>query len=435
MKKILFIFLILLTPLSSFGATREIRDTEIESVMSDLIRPIEKAAKMPRGRLRIHILSGSDFNAFVTSGEDVYVYAGLIMNLENPNAVQAVVAHEMGHIVGGHYAGMMARIKTEIVGAIIMQTLGAAVMVANPEAGMGVMAGAAGVTKQNLMSFSRDEERLADATGMKFMKDAGLPLGGFIDMMEIMQGRTQYLESRINTNDISHPTTTERLMHAKEWVAKNGGRDGALDADLTRRYLMARAKLAGYLMPERAVRDMYASGKSDPAKYAFAISALRGNKLNDSLKLAKELSDANKKNPYFYELIGDIESQRGNYSDAIKAYEKSLATLGADSPQISGSMALAMVERAGKNDARDAVKILKKALVSGGGEYPFLYFVLARAYAAVQENGLSDWAMAEYYWANDKKKDAKKFAERAKKKLDANSPEYKKTEDILRKND
>ncbi|MDR0449523.1 MAG: M48 family metalloprotease [Rickettsiales bacterium] len=436
MKRIAIIFAVFVFAAvpPALADTRVIHDTEIESVIQKLVAPIAKAAKMPEGRLRIHILADNDLNAFVSGGEDIYVYAGTIMKLENPNALQAVIAHELGHIIGGHYTAMMSRLEQEMVASIIMQSLGIAVLAINPEAGAGMMMGLPGITKANLMSFSRDEERLADTTGLGLMKTANLPRGGFVDMMELMHSHHVYLESRGNPNDRSHPSTGERLMNIREWIAKNGGAGGELSADVVKEYQMARAKLIGYMQSEKAVADMYPDKKSAPAKYARAISDLRRSKLKTALRAAEELADSYKTNPYFFELIGDINMQSGRYSEAIDAYEKSLSLLDDDSMQISGALALALALRNKKDDCATAVQICKRALLLNGTSArfdPFLYFVMARAYSAQGKNGLSDWAMAEYYWATNKKKESKKFAGRAKKNLPVNSAEYQKVEDIL----
>jgi predicted Zn-dependent protease len=415
---------------------REINDTEIETVVEKLIQPIARAAKIPDRRLRVHIIADNDLNAFVSSGEDIYIYAGTIMKLENPNAFQAVVAHELGHIIGGHYTNMMSRVEKELVAAIIMQSLGIALLAINPEAGAGVMMGAPGITQSNLMAFSRDEERLADMTGLGLLKSAGLPRGGFIEMMEIMHGQNVYIENAKNHSQISHPTTAERLMNGRQWILKNGGDGGELPKDLVREYQMARAKLIGYLQSEKSVQDLYPSKNSVAAKYARAISDLRRSKLKTALKTAQELSKADKSNPYFFELAGDIYMQTGKYSDAIESYEKSLSLLEDESMQISAALALALVERNEKDDAAEATRKAKRALILAGPSAkhnPFLYFILARAYASQNMQGLSDWATAEYNWSLGKKKEAKKFAERAKKVLPADSAEYKKSEDILRK--
>ena len=116
---LLFIFLVL-----PAGAVSLINDTETESVITDLIAPLASAADIPDGRLRVHIVDDNDFNAFVMGGEDVYVYTGLLKQIKSPDALQAVVAHELGHTLGGHTAQMADRMSAEMTRTMLIQAFG-----------------------------------------------------------------------------------------------------------------------------------------------------------------------------------------------------------------------------------------------------------------------------------------------------------------------
>ena len=128
-------------------AASQINDTEIERAVTELIDPLADAAGIPDGRLKIHIIDDDDFNAFVTGGEDVYIYTGLLKQIKTPNALQAVVAHEMGHMIGGHMAQMRDRMAAEMKRTMLIQALGVGLMVAggNPSLGAGVLAGSTAI--------------------------------------------------------------------------------------------------------------------------------------------------------------------------------------------------------------------------------------------------------------------------------------------------
>ena len=159
-----------------------INDTEIEKEITNIIMPIAKAADIPENRLKIYIVRDDSFNAFVRGGEDIFVYTGLLKQIKNPNALRAVVAHELGHTISGHMVQISQRMHDEIVRALIIQTLGVGLMVAggNPSAGAGVMAGATGIAQQSLLSFSRDEERMADDMAIDLMIRANQNPNGLI---------------------------------------------------------------------------------------------------------------------------------------------------------------------------------------------------------------------------------------------------------------
>lgn len=185
MRKILSVIFSLFICAPLYAASL-IHDTETEKLLTELIQPLATAAKIPDGRLKIHIVDDDDFNAFVSGGEDVYVYTGLLRQIKTPDAFQAVVAHEMGHMLGGHTAQMADRMSAEIKRTMLIQALGVGLMVAggNPALGAGVLAGAGGVAQQSMLAFTRDEERIADNMGVDLMVRANQNPNGFITVFE-----------------------------------------------------------------------------------------------------------------------------------------------------------------------------------------------------------------------------------------------------------
>ena len=138
MRKIFVFLLSLIVAIPSMGASL-INDTETERVIGELVAPLARAANIPDGRMKIHIVNDEDFNAFVMGGEDIYVYTGLLKQIKTPNALQAVIAHELGHTLGGHMAQMSDRMNAEMKRTMLIQALGVGLMVAggNPTLGAG----------------------------------------------------------------------------------------------------------------------------------------------------------------------------------------------------------------------------------------------------------------------------------------------------------
>ena len=415
----------------TWGATL-INDTETERLLYELVRPLADAADITPDRLSVHIINDSDFNAFVRGGEDVFVNTGLLTQIKNPDALQSVIAHELGHTIGGHMAQLSSRMDAEMKRTMLIQALGIGLMVAggNPSLGAGVLAGAGGVATSSMMAFSRDEERIADNLGIDLMIKSNLNPNGFITVFEQMDEITGAMESRINPNRINHPLTRERLKNATEYIAKHAPNytpksTTARDA----RYELVRAKLIGYLDTFENVKIKYPStDKSDPAIYARAIANMRGGNLAGAGVGTRTLISRHPDNPYFYELLGDIEYQFGHYDTSIDAYEKSLS-LADDAPQIQTALALVLTERRRPDDLPRAIELCKRALLAEPA--PLTYWTLARAYD--ENDGRADWAMAEYYQMMGKTKDAHRYAKLAQKKLKKTDPEYIKSSDILKK--
>ena len=428
MRKVIA-FLLAVFFMTHAHAASMINDTETEKLLADLIQPLASAAKIPDGRLKIQIVDDDDFNAFVSGGEDVYVYTGLLKQIKTPNALQAVVAHEMGHMLGGHTAQMSDRLSAEMKRTMLIQALGVGLMVAggNPSLGAGVLAGSSGIAQQSMLAFTRDEERIADNMGVNLMIDAGQNPNGFVTVFEQMHDLTGALESKINPNRINHPLTNERLNNVKSQI-KQHDISGTKTAQ-TDKYEMVRAKLIGYLDNSKSVLTKYPyTDKSNPALYARAIANMRGGNLDGAKTGVQTLISRMPNNPYMYELMGDIEYQFGHYDDSVLAYEQALK-LTKNAPQIQTALALVLTERKKPNDNARAIELCKTSLLSE--PTTFTYWVLARAYGDT-DLGRSAWAMAEYYHMNQKEDDAKKYAKIAQKHLKKTDPEYIKASELDR---
>lgn len=431
MRKIFVILFSVFVVSNANGAT-VINDTEIERGISDIIMPIARAAKIPENRLKIYIINDDDFNAFVRGGEDIFIYTGLLKQIKNPNALRAVIAHELGHTIGGHMVQISQRMHDEMMRTMIIQALGVGLMVAggNPTAGVGVMAGATGIAQQSLLSFSRDEERMADDMAIDLMVAANQNPNGLLDVFDQMHNMSSEFESRVNPNHINHPLTNERINNTKTKISKLKSVPKKSESEIAREnknYEILRAKLIGYLDQSKNVIAQYPySNKSDAAIYARAIANMRAGDLASAKTGTQTLINRNPNNPYFYELLGDIEYQYGAYDDSVRAYEQSLKQT-TNAPQIETALALVLSERNKPGDSTRAIELCKKVILTE--QSPLSYWILAR----VTKDGESDWAMAEYYNMNGDTKNAKKYAKSAQKKSKKGTPEYIKSDDILRK--
>lgn len=431
MKKI---FIILISVFLAFNANAAtlINDTEIESEITKIVAPIANAANIPENRLKIYIVNDDSFNAFVRGGEDIFIYTGLLKQIKSPNTLRAVVAHEMGHTIGGHMIQISDRMSAEMMRTMIIQALGIGLMVAggNPSAGAGVLAGSTGLAQQSMLSFSRDEERMADDMAVDLMVKANQDPNGLIEVFNQMHDINGAFETRVNPNKINHPLTTERLNNAKLKI-KNLSNVPKSPVDKTAKenkdYEMLRAKLIGYLDSDKTILTKYPyKDKSNAAIYARAIANMRAGNLDVAKTGTETLLKRHPKSPYFYELLGDIEYQYGHYDDSVDAYEQSL-NLSNNAPQIETALAVVLAERNKSGDKERAGELCRRVILKEPS--PLAYWILAR----VSDGATSDWAMAEFYKMNNDEKNAKKYAKMARTKAKKDSPEYIKSGDILKK--
>lgn len=430
MKKILIFFVSIFIVFNAMAATL-INDTEIERGITEIIKPVAHAANVSEDRLKIYIVRDDDFNAFVRGGEDIFIYTGLLKQIKSPNALRAVIAHELGHTIGGHMVQIADRQRAEMLRTMIIQALGVGLMVGggNPTAGVGVLAGASGVAQQSMLSFTRDEERIADDFAVDLMVSANEDPNGLIEVFEQMRDMHGAFESRVNPDRINHPLTSERLNNTKTKIKNLKKIPKKSDTDVSKEnseYDILRAKLIGYLDKEKNVLTVYPYvNKSDAAIYARAIANMRTGNLDVAKTGTQTLISRHPDVPYFYELLGDIEYQYGHYDDSVIAYEKSLSLI-KNAPQIETALALVLSERNKIDDKSRARELCKHVILTEPS--PLAYWILAR----VTDDGESDWAMAEFYKMNGDNVNARKYAKSAQKKSKKGSPEYIKSGDILK---
>ena len=423
MKFLFKIFFLILFFIKNSFAITIINDTEIESFLYQIIKPLEKSAEI--SNLKINILEDPSFNAFVTAGNEVFINSGLIMNVPDIPSLQAVISHEIGHYIGGHLIILQDKLKKEIYKSVIFQSLGLGLILSGSEAlGSGIIAGSTSIAKQGVLSFSRDEERLADDLGVNIMQKANLNPEGFITVFSAMQKQSFVIESKISPVNINHPLTSERIKNIKDKIASFPKQKyKSFDSN---KLALVKAKLAGYLLDKKSVNILYPKSKNNtPAIYANAILNLQNGDLKAAKSKAKILIDRDNSNPYFYEILGEIEFKAGNNKEAIKAYKKSIDILKGNAPQILAQLAL-VLENSGENE--EAIRICKKSLLMKPS--PLVYLTLAKLYKEGPDFELS---MAYYYnLLNDDEK-TKFFAKKALKGFSKNSPQYIKTKDLLNK--
>jgi predicted Zn-dependent protease len=141
-----------------------IRDTETENLLKDYSRPIFKAAGLG-SHITMRIVKADSFNAFVVDGLNVFINTGTLRQAKTPNEVIGVIAHETGHITGGHLAALRTRIARDQTKALLLMVLGVGAMVAGAASGgdtareMGSLGVGIGVGGQELIMRSLLSER------------------------------------------------------------------------------------------------------------------------------------------------------------------------------------------------------------------------------------------------------------------------------------
>ena len=170
MKKfLLLLFFLLLTTSKASGF---IRDSEIENLIKEIVSPIADAADQNKEKLQIYIINDKKINAFVTPGQKIFIFTGLITNSDNSNALEGVIAHELGHITGRHHVKIYERLKkartVTLVGAILGGA--ASILTRDPNAAAAIAGGAQSTASSSLLSFSRMSSEIGRLSSLSIFR-------------------------------------------------------------------------------------------------------------------------------------------------------------------------------------------------------------------------------------------------------------------------
>ena len=190
-----------------------LRDAETEAFFRQLALPLEKAAGLDPKSVQVVLIGDASINAFAANGQNVYIHSGLIVAADNVNQLQGVIAHELGHIAGGHLvrygegAGPATKISLlSLVAAGLLIAAGAG------EAGMAALGLGTAKAEADYLSFSRDTESRADQAGATFMRTAGISGKGSIEFFQKLLGEEyRYAVKQDNSYGRTHPLDGERI--------------------------------------------------------------------------------------------------------------------------------------------------------------------------------------------------------------------------------
>jgi len=415
-----------------------IRDAEIEGLMRIYTRPILKAAGLNPKAVRVYLISDPRINAFVAGGQRIFINTGLLTESPTPNEVIGVLAHETGHIAGGHLARIGSELDRASVTAIVGMLVGLAAMVGGAatgqteaaQAGQGVMMGSQGLAQRNVLTYQRSMESAADQAALKYLKATGQSPKGMLTLFEKLAGQSIATLQNVSPYVMSHPMPFERIRNLETAARASPYFDKKDPPELMLRHQLMQAKLAGYQNSAKAVfRDYPTSDQSMPARYARAIAMYRQGDIKNALPVLDSLIKDLPENPYFWELKGQALLESGRPSEALEPIRKAMKLL-PNSGLIQILMAQALIGTNNKDNAKEAVSLLKKAQRTEN-DMPVLYQYLGMAYGKMGDIPRAELATAEFAMLRGDRKLALDKANAAQKLFKTGTPEWTRANDIL----
>jgi predicted Zn-dependent protease len=348
-----------------------------------------------------------------------------------------VLAHETGHIAGGHLARMREAIASATTQSIIAMLLGVGAMVAAGsgggsglgQAGAAAIAGPAQAIRSQMLAYIRAQEDQADRAAVKFLTATGQSPKGMYETFKRLADQTLYQTRGINPYTQSHPLPSQRVAALEGAARSSPYWDHKDPPALQARHDLMRAKLFGFIeRPDGVARRYPPSDTSLAARYARAISAYRFSDPRAAAAQIDALIQAQPQNPYFYELKGQALLEAGKPAEAAAPLRHAVA-IAPNPALIQVMLGQALVATRDRARVDEAVSLLRSALAREP-ESPDAYSQLAMAYGIKNDLANADLASAQAAYLRGDIRTAREIAARAKGRFPVGSPGWVKADDL-----
>ena len=418
LKSSIFIWFIVFSFLYSFQVQAEgiISDEEVETVVKKLATPIILAAGVNPEEINFYIVLDQDVNAFVYGGRNIFIDTGLLTLFNDPDVLKGVIAHELGHITGGHIARREEQIKRLLPQFIFTNLLGVAAMLGGSgELGGAILSGSSHSLERSMLRHSRENESSADQAAFQYLQRSHNSNAGLLKLLQYFQSEKRHFD-QLNPYASTHPIDRERISAVKLSVANSSNHYQSSDEE-KKQYSMIVAKLRGFIEPIGNILK-YNQKDLDPTarRYELAVALFRKPDLKAALVKINELILEEPKNPYFYELKGQMLFENGYIKEAASAYKVATELL-PSSYLIKLEYAIALINETfskHNGDMQTALKILQYVAYKQP-DSPWVYRNLAIAYGKLGDLVRSNLMLAEEAVLMQNYVEAKKFIYNAKK--------------------
>jgi predicted Zn-dependent protease len=402
--------------------------------------PIFRAAGISAKATQIVLVNERSFNAFVANGQKIFVNVGALMDSETPNEIIGVLAHETGHIEGGHLARLRQEITKAKALSVIGMLAGAGAVVGASQSGgrvggagtgaMGTLAGSQELVMRNLLAYQRTEEQAADQAALRYLTATGQSPSGMLKTFRRFNDAAIFQSGTLDPYRLSHPLPAERIAQL-ETLAKQSPHFAKKDSPaLQARHDLMRAKLFGFTeRPETVGRRYPLRDTSAPARYARAVQAYRSGRLSEALATMDALIREQPNNAYFHELKGQALLESGRALESIEPLRRAVSLTPSAVP-IRAMLGHALVAAGEPRFLEEAIRELSNASIREP-EFGEAFRHLATAYGRKGNIGMAELSSAQAFFNAGDLRNAQTQASRAMQKLPPGSPGYLKAEDIF----
>ncbi len=407
-----------------------IRDDETERLVRSYLNPILTVAGLQPSAVELYVINDPSINAFVADGQKMFINTGLIMELKTPAQIKGVLAHETGHMAGGHLVRTQVAVRAAMVPMLLSVAAGIGAMVAGAgDAGAVIMMSGQQMFEREFFSFTRTQESAADQAAVKYLTATGQSSDGILEVFRRFEGQEIMSAQRIDPFAQSHPASSERVAQLRALVESSPFHDKD-SAEAQYGYDMVQAKLRGYIQrPEVTLRQYPTTNTTKPGRYARAMAYFRQPDMKMALSEINSLLAEEPNNPFFLEMFGQINVEMGKVEEGITPYKRAVEIL-PDAPLIRVALAAALLGTEKPQYTEQARFELETAL-NQESDNAYGWYVLADAYNRLGMTGKAQLATAERYFAVGAYPMAMQFSVRAQQQLQRGSRDWQRANDIM----
>jgi len=409
-----------------------IRDAEIEETLRTFSAPIFDAAGLKKENIDLYIVNDKSLNAFVARGQNIFFNAGLLMKAGTAEEVIGVIAHETGHISGGHLAriGEQLDIANNTSIATFLLSAVAGIAAGRGDVAFGALAAGQHLATQNILGYSRTQERSADQAGIEFLDKAGLSSKGLLTFMKKLESQAFLISDNRDPYLSTHPAVDKRISFIKKHLETSPLADAPVTASFEVLQRRMRGKLKGFLNePVKTLRDYDPVDTSVEARYARAIAFYRKPDLTPALELIDGLLAEMPADPYFLELKGQVLFENSRIAESVPYYEKAVATK-PGSALLRVGLAQSQIAMESKDMSQKALGNLTVALKKEP-DNRYAWRLKSQGHANLGNIAMAELSLAEYALLGGDKPQAKLRAQKALKALPENTPSWFRASDII----
>ena len=288
-----------------------VEDPEVSLYVNQIVERLVKTLPPQPFNFKAAVILHNSLNAFAVPGGYVYVFTGLIMNLDKEEDLAGVLAHELAHVTQHHVASRLERAQFVTIGSLLLAIAGVAV---GGSSGGALAVGALGAGQSAMLNYSRIDETEADQIGLQYLVAAGYPPQGMVDGFKVLRQKSWMSGTNVPTYLSTHPAIGDRINGLQARIQGMGKAVQGRTQD-NKRFTRVKTLLWARYGDEQAARQRFA-GKDGLSCMGRGIVLARINRVTEANKAFDEALAASPNDPLILREAGAFHYRKGDMSRA-----------------------------------------------------------------------------------------------------------------------